>query len=482
MPVLKMQIREADKGKLTTARVHIKDEKGRYYYPDACIRYEKDGHFTVDGQFEVLIPSGKVSILVEKGKEYRSLEAELVMRKGEDHHVECHLYRWINMAERGWYSGDLHIHRPIADMEHLIRAEDLNVAPVITVWNDWHYWNEYPDNKVIEVDKTHAYGILTQEDERKGGAVLMFSLNAPVDLGLAGEWYPPSFAYCRSAHERGAIVDQEKPFWWEAPINVALGGVDTIGILNNHMQREGIMDNEAWGKPRDTSRYPGCHGFIENVLNLYYHYLNLGLKLPISAGSASGVLSNPVGYNRLYVHLGRSFNYEKWFRGMKAGLAFATNGPMLFFSINNCELGETLRISAGKEFRGKAEFSVCSQAEIDRVEIVYNGEIIHEFSGNGSSELTREFDIRFSESGWVSARAFEKNDKTIRFAHTNPIYIEIGSPMKPRLDSARYYMDWCNELLSASSADRERYQTSRQREEVESLYRRAIAFYQSFLR
>jgi hypothetical protein len=285
------------------------------------------------------------------------------------------------------------------------------------------------------------------------------------------------------------MVDQEKPFWWESPVNVALGGVDTIGIVNNHMQRESIMDNEAWGRPRDMSRYPGYQGFIENVLDLYYRYLNLGLKIPISAGSASGVLKNPVGYNRLYVHLGRRFSYDRWFRGMKAGMAFATNGPMLLFSINHCELGATLEAPAGHRFHGRASIQCLSQAALDRVEILYNGEIIKDFSAGGSSELTQEFDISLDEGGWAAARAFEKGVEVLspgtetsvpilRFAHTNPIYIELGSPMKPRRDAAQYYMDWCKELLAASSADKERFKTDEQREEVESLYRRAIGFYE----
>jgi len=512
MGVLRVQIREADKAKLTPARVHLRDAQGKFYYPKGCVPYERDGHFTVDGQFTISLPPGKVSILIEKGKEYRSISDEILMQSGEDHHVECEIHRWIDMAERGWYSGDLHIHRRLNDMAHLILAEDLNVAPDITVWNQWNEWTEkeIPAERVVEVDRTHAYGILTQEDERRGGAVLLMNLNSPVDLGKASLFYTANFAYCQAAHERGYIVDQEKPFWWEAPVNVALGGVDTIGILNNHIQREDIMDNEAWGRRRDTDRYPGDRGFVENVLDLYYKYLNMGLRLPISAGSASGVLKNPVGYNRLYVHLGHRFSYDRWFRGMKAGLAFATNGPMLFFSVDRCELGTTLNVPGGQEFCGKASLNVISQNVLDRAEILYNGEIIHEFSGGGSSELTKEFDISLKESGWIAARAFEKNESgtknpVIRFAHTNPIYIssflenprvrgdqskkdsrglcplEIGSLMKPRRDAAQYYLNWCRELLSASSADEKRYATDEQREEVESLYRRAISFYENLV-
>lgn len=483
METLRVRIEEGDATGLTPARVHLQDANGKFYYPDEGVPYERDGHFTVNGEFEIPIPAGKYSILIEKGKEYRSISGDLVIREGEDHHVDCEIHRWINMAERGWYSGDLHIHRPISNMAHLIRTEDLNVAPDITVWNQRNDWADraIPQKKVIQVDETHVYGIMTQEDERGGGAVMIMNLDSPIDLGSTSQWYPANFAYCQAARERSLIVDQEKPFWWEAPVNVALSGVDTIGIINNHIQRESIMDNEAWGRPRDADCYPGYQGFVENVFDLYYRYLNLGLKLPISAGSASGVLKNPVGYNRLYVHLGRRFSYDRWFRGMKAGMAFATNGPMLFFSIDRCELGETLEIPAGQNFRGKASLNVLSQAPLDRAEIIYNGEIIHEFSAGGSRELTQEFDISLESSGWVAARAFEKNDKTIRFAHTNPIYIEIGAPMKPREDAARYYLDWCSELLAASLADSTRYATSKQREEVEALYRRSTTFYRNLL-
>lgn len=483
MPTLKIKIKDGETSRLTTARVQLRDSRGDFHYPEGCLPYKRDSHFTTEGEFEVPLPHGNVSILVEKGKEYSAISAQLVMKKDQDQQVDCELYRWIDMVDRGWYSGDFHIHRPLDDMEHLMSAEDLNAAPDITVWNKQNDWagEEIPEDKVVEIDETHAYGIMVQEDERGGGAVMVMNPAFPIDLEPTSQWYPPNYSYCLVARDYGFMVDQEKPFWWEAPVNIALGGVDTIGIINNHMQREGMMNDEAWGRQRDMELYPGYKGFVDNVLDLYYRYLNLGLKLPISAGSASGVLKNPVGYNRLYVHLGHQFTYDRWLRGARAGRAFATNGPMLFFSIDHSELGTTIEVPAGEELHGRASLEALSQAKLDRVEIIYNGEIIHEFGANSQSEMTQEFDISLKESGWVIARAFEKNRKTIRFAHTNPIYIEIGSPMKPKKDDARYYMKWCQELLSQSLADKERYVTSEQREEVETLYRRAIAFYREFL-
>jgi len=340
---------------------------------------------------------------------------------------------------------------------------------------------EIPKNRVVKVDAEHAYGVLAQEDERGGGAVIIMNLKEPIDLKPVSRWYPTNLAHCQEARKQGAIVDQEKPFWWEAPVNVALGRIDTMEIVNNHMMREGIWDYEAWGRPRERDRHEGKEGFIFYVLDLYYHYLNLGLRIAISAGSASGVLKNPIGYNRLYVHLKDGFSYEKWFKGMKDGRAFATNGPMLFFSIDGCELFSTLK-TGGEPFQGRARLSVLSQSPLDRAEIIFNGEVIRRFQArNSQKRLEEEFELTLNESGWIAARAFEKQEKTIRFAHTNPIFIEVGCPMKPKTESARFYAEWCRQLLFQSMKDLQRYETENQRREVEETYKKAIEFYEQFL-
>ena len=44
------------------------------------------------------------------------------------------LQRWIDMAERGWYSGDTHVHRTLEELPNVMLAEDLNVAFPLTYW------------------------------------------------------------------------------------------------------------------------------------------------------------------------------------------------------------------------------------------------------------------------------------------------------------------------------------------------------------
>ena len=66
MATLKMQIKEEDSPESTPARVHLQDSKGNFHYPEGCVPYKRDNHFTIDDKFEVELPDGNVSILVEK--------------------------------------------------------------------------------------------------------------------------------------------------------------------------------------------------------------------------------------------------------------------------------------------------------------------------------------------------------------------------------------------------------------------------------
>ena len=77
------------------------------------------------------------------------------------------------------------------------------------------------------------------------------------------------------------------------------------------------MTKEAAGKPRDTFRFPGPDGNGRWSERIYYHLLNCGLRIPPTAGSGSGVAPNPLGYNRVYVHVDGDFTYEKWWDALR---------------------------------------------------------------------------------------------------------------------------------------------------------------------
>ena len=55
---------------------------------------------------------GEYTIRIERGKEFRPVEETFAVLAGQEVRRSFKLDRWINMESRGWYSADLHVHRP----------------------------------------------------------------------------------------------------------------------------------------------------------------------------------------------------------------------------------------------------------------------------------------------------------------------------------------------------------------------------------
>ena len=69
-----------------------------------------DYYFFTDGTFEIKVPPGKSRITLRKGYEYAPVEEVFQLVKKEIVERTLFLTRWIDMAEEGWYSGDMHLH------------------------------------------------------------------------------------------------------------------------------------------------------------------------------------------------------------------------------------------------------------------------------------------------------------------------------------------------------------------------------------
>ena len=124
------------------------------------------------------------------------------------------------MAEKGWFSGDFHIHRPLNDMQDLILAEDLNVALPQSIWNgridslQQEFISRSDENGVMMADPTHLYTVIGEEIERYGGAILMTNLNkTTIPFGDWNVRRPTDVSMMDKTHALGGYVDIEKPFW-----------------------------------------------------------------------------------------------------------------------------------------------------------------------------------------------------------------------------------------------------------------------------
>jgi hypothetical protein len=476
---LRISVIDKDTRRPIAARMHLVDQRGKPVIPPKSVSWRD--HFVFDSQVLLSLRPGAYTFTLDRGPEYKLYFGDFKISANavDSHTVE--LERYVDMKGEGWWSGDLHVHRSPQEIELLMKAEDLHVAPVITWWNNQNAWEGklLPDPPLIKFDGDRYYQLLAGEDEREGGALLFFNLYGPLPIkGLSRE-FPSGAKFLSLARESpDAHVDVEKPFWWDMPVWVATGQVDSIGLANNHMWRDGGLFNEAWGKPREKRLYPDPHGNGRWSQEIYYQLLNCGLRIAPSAGSASGVLNNPVGYNRVYVHCGDELTWESWWRGLREGKVTLTNGPLLRPRVNGELPGHVFTAPAGQTISLDVVVEFAIREPVDYLEIIKDGKVVHEGRlPTVAKQRGRLPEFVFKESGWLLIRAVStSNDKTFRFASTGPYYVQIGDEPRISRKSAQFFLDWVRERAARIKLD-----NAAQREEVIRYHRQARDFWQALV-
>jgi hypothetical protein len=262
--------------------------------------------------------------------------------------------------------------------------------------------------------------------------------------------YPPMTRFLEIAgRDPDVWIDVEKVFWWDMPVWVASGHVDSVGIAHNHMHRGGVLGNEAWGKTRDTSQYPGIQGNGYWTQWIYYQLLNAGMRIPPSAGSASGVLPNPVGYNRVFAHVEGELTWAKWWESVRQGRVFVSNGPLLRVTANNHFPGQVFRVPEAGSLLVTLNVQLDSFDPVETVEIIRNGKIVETLKVADEQGLSIETTLTVAEPGWFLARAVAEVPETFRFASTGPFYVEDPAG-KGRISrgAAAFFVAWVRDRMT----------------------------------
>jgi hypothetical protein len=484
---LHIEVRDAGNRRVA-ARCYLTDESGNPWTPAGTFTYEKrqEHHFITQGTFDIAAPPGRYLLRVERGPEYQPWEGRFALQAGKTLSEIVRLKRWIDMNQRGWYSGDLHNHRPPEQIATLLLAEDLNLAPVLAdwVWED-RQRSEPPatSDPFRKIDATHVYSLLDKEVERlKEGPGAVDLLGLTLVVPFEGyRLYPPNDRFCEAAHKQGGYVDAEKIVWRDIAALVALGHIDFAGIVHNHFNRHDVeLETDSWGMiPKDHSEFNTVAGMPLWSMEVYYRFLNCGFLLPVSAGSASGVKAAPLGYNRVYVKPTKAFSYAAWFEALKQGRSFATNGPMLFLKVNGAGVGSTLKLGARRRVSVSVDVEAATMRPLDRVEVLFKGRIVHTSRAPGPSGQWR---VRFSsdleESGWFVARCFERAGATIRFAHTSPIYVRFDGDTGVVAQDAQFFLKWIDREIAFYRAE-PGFREASHREEIIALFQKAKAVYEN---
>jgi hypothetical protein len=459
-------------GAALPCRVYVQSAAGEWFFarsasPDgSAFEYRKqrsetsvEMHTTVSADaFLVDLPPGSYTIRIERGKEY--FPAEEKIQVGDDPlEVKIPLVRWIDMAARGWYSGDTHVHRTLEELPNLLLAEDLNVGLPLSYWvtvsdTPPGSGDKNTDTGVqpapISVDRTHLiwpvnteYEIFKVGEKRHTlGAVFILGHTRPLKQGV-----PPVGPVAEDARRQGALLDLDKHSWPWSLMIVPVMKVDLFELANNHVWRTEFafktwtLDAAAeYMNLEKTDEGFTEWGWLDFGFQTYYALLNCGFRMRPTAGTASGVHPVPLGFGRVYVHLPDGFSYQKWMDGLAAGRSFVTTGPMLDVRVDDQPPGATIRCETGEKRTCKITGSAISPSPLKAIEVLVNGHRVHQLhaknypQAGGGYYSPIEATAVLDGSSWIAVRVFEdRPDGRIRFAHSSPVFVDVpGKPLRPR--------------------------------------------------
>ncbi len=443
---LELQAVDRDTGKPLAVRMHLKDGRGKPMRPPK-VPFWHD-HFVFDGSITLELAPGLYTFEMEHGPEYKIRYGNFQIESGAQDSKVVDLHRVVNMRTEHWYAGDLHLAREPAELELLMRAEELDVAAAVTWWNKKSLWEKKPLPKepLIRTNENRFIQLLGGRDERAGASLLLLNLKQAIVLDEAGKEYPSPFQIAQQAREQAGVhLCARSATLWDLPALVATGQVDSLIIAGETLERESIQSAPAWDKPRDGSLYPGTSGAGRWPVAVYFHLLNCGLRIPPAAGSGSGLAANPAGYNRAYVYCDE-FTYENWWQGLKAGRTVITNGPLLRPLVNDQPPGHVFQAEQGKTIELSIALNLATREKIEYLEVIQDGRVIHETRLDEWAKAGGKLPtVKFERSGWLAIRAVTNSPKTYRFALTAPYYVEIGYQPTISKKSAQFFLDWLTE-------------------------------------
>jgi hypothetical protein len=426
--------------------------------------------------FAAELPPGKYTVTIERGKEYHPL-TQTVTVGDQPLDLRFPLQRWINLAARGWYSGDTHVHRTLEELPPVMLAEDLNVTFPLLYWVREAFVSPLkgtpdrqrdPGARPINVDATHViyprnteYEIFTVNKKPHAlGAFFVLNHQTVLDEGV-----PPVRTIARRAHKEGGLIELDKHNWPWSMALIPLMPVDLYELSNNHIWRTEFAFRD-FGAPaadymkveRDGQGFTE-RGWIDFGFQNYYALLNCGFRLRPTAGTAGGVHPVPLGFGRVYVYLPDGFTYDAWVRGLNQGRSFVSTGPMLFVQVNGRPPGHTFQPTEA----GPAEYhitgSALSSQRLHGLEVIVNGEVARTVPAEnrktkqGAYECPVDVRLKLDSSSWIAIRCFEdRPDRRVRFAHTGPFHVEIpGKPLRPRKVEVEYLLRRVDEQVTRSA-------------------------------
>ena len=492
--VLSVEILNAQTARPTAARIHLKAADAKFYTPsDAYARISGQNYpvFHTPGNFQLVLPVGKVQLTVVKGFEFWPESLETKIKSNTVNRIKVKLKRMGDISEFGWYGGSTHVHMnyggnrrmSLEDLLLMSDAEDQDVVNELIA---------NKDNRVLDyqyfVRGGGAHPISTKErllvvgEEYRPhfwGHVFMLGLKdhliSPFTTGYEGTAlespYPSNTNMLRKAKAQGATVGYVHAFGGdEDPLDKDLGGAK--GFMVDAAL--GTTDAVEWSNAGRSGFFP------------LYAVWNNGLKVTVVGGEDSITSlhrSKLVGSVRTYVFTGtRGLNLKAWLEGIRSGRAFVSTGPLVRLTVNGKGPGEKISLPAAG---GTVTLNIWvrSITPLQQANLIFNGHVVQAIPLSADKkrvDFKQAMPVR--KSGWyhllVSGRRADRFplDASYAQAFTNPVWVTVGRRPVRNREAAQYGIRWIDRLQEMA-ADWPGWRSSKEKEIVWSQFEKARQVY-----
>jgi hypothetical protein len=409
---LKIQVSNHYTGQPLDARISVQSG----YKP--LIGYHGKNTFFTEldtmGETEVSIAPGNYVFEISAGGGFTSTPQtlEIVVNSGETHALKASIPVTSMPQEHGWYSADLHHHSDVLDgftQASFVLRSELAAGIDIAFLSDhdsvvnnnemqilsnlrgmffiagtelspsWAHFNAYPldDGKTMDIDTGQASVQEIFAAARRMGADII-EVNHPYS----------EYGYFHSLELRTP------------------GGEETSGVVPGGYD-SGFDLVEI--TPEDNTHT------IKRVWQLW----NDGHKVYLAAGSdVHNVWFEESGSARTYVHIDGELSIEKFVESLKAGHAFASQGPLVYpHIIFGTEVQHKVDTMLALEYR------VTAVSGLRSVQLIERGQQIEARTFEATVRPVQvDFSVRPEVDTWYSLVIEDVNG---RIAYTNPVWVMV---------------------------------------------------------
>ena len=380
------------------------------------------GYFGKSTFFTELDPVGALSVEMAPGAYEFEISAgggflsvpksvDVIVETGGSHDIEIKIPIAAVPQAHGWFSADLHHHSDVLDgftkAEYVLRSElaagvdvaflsdhdsvinndvmrDLADArgipfiPGTELSPSWGHFNAFPldDGKTVTIDT--------------GRATVQEIFAAARDMGA------DAIAVNHPYSDYGYFENLEK--------DAVPGGLDERFDL---VEIQPTLDNRD-EESRNTAT-------LDKVWELW----NAGTKAYLTAGSdVHDVWAKESGRARTFVYVDGELSVDNFITGLKAGRAYASQGPLIYPEIL---FGSEIDQPRGTELN--LRYVVQAVSGLRTVKLVERGKDVDIHTVDDSTDLVPvSFDVRPDKNTWYSLVVEDANSRT---AYTNPVWVNV---------------------------------------------------------